>query len=56
MHEMQMPANLAAIKIPKLNGELAQELALMAAADPAIIFNPKEVSLEELRDLLDKAY
>jgi alcohol dehydrogenase class IV len=53
---LQLPSTLSQLGVPPLESEVLDELALLAGADPAIIFNPKEVSHEELIDLLKRAY
>jgi alcohol dehydrogenase class IV len=42
--------------VPKLNNSQLDELAYLASTDPAIMFNPKESSIEDIIGIYERAY
>jgi len=54
--ELDMPQNLKELGVPELNIDSLAEIADLASSDPAIMFNPREVSSEDLVSILKEAY
>jgi len=51
-----LPSRLRDLGVPELKNTQLQELAYLASTDPAIMFNPKECSLEDIIDIYERAY
>ncbi|MFN8553461.1 MAG: iron-containing alcohol dehydrogenase [Candidatus Obscuribacterales bacterium] len=51
-----LPARLRDTGIPALNETQLEELAFLAATDPAIMFNPKESSAQDIIEIYERAY
>ncbi|HEY9714206.1 MAG TPA: iron-containing alcohol dehydrogenase, partial [Chroococcales cyanobacterium] len=51
-----LPARLKDIGVPELKNGSLDDLVLLASSDPAIMFNPKESSNEDLIGLYERAY
>ncbi len=51
-----LPRSLRELGIPELTDEVVMELAEVAMTDPAIMFNPGEVTVENLVDILREAF
>jgi len=54
--EVGLPPRLRDVGIPQLHAALLDELAFLASTDPAIMFNPKESSTQDLVGLYERAY
>ncbi len=54
--ELDLPKNLRELGVPELNSEALAEISELASSDPAIMFNPREVTSEELVSMLQRAY
>jgi len=54
--KLQLPLTLRELGVPELSDENLAELTDLAAADPAIMFNPREASSDDLTQLLKRAY
>lgn len=51
-----LPARLRDTGVPALNETQLEELAFLAATDPAIMFNPKESSAQDIIEIYERAY
>jgi alcohol dehydrogenase class IV len=51
-----IPSRLRDIKVPQLSDEDLNELAESAMTDPALMFNPTPASIEDLIDIIKRAY
>lgn len=56
LRQLKVPLNLRELGVPELTDENLAELVDLAGADPAIMFNPREASTEDLTQLLKRAY
>lgn len=56
VREIQLPVSLHELGVPALNEAILSELVDLAGSDPAIMFNPREASNEDLVELLKRAY
>ncbi len=56
LKELKLPRTLRELGIPELTADNLKELVDMASSDPAIMFNPKEASDDDLLQLLKGAY
>ncbi|MBS2006293.1 MAG: iron-containing alcohol dehydrogenase [Cyanobacteria bacterium SZAS TMP-1] len=56
LDELDLPVNLKQLGVPELNNDSLSELADLASSDPAIMFNPREVTSEDLVAILRGAY
>jgi alcohol dehydrogenase len=54
--EIGLPPRLRDAGVPQLAEALLDELAFLASTDPAIMFNPKESSVQDLVGLYERAY
>lgn len=54
--ELKLPRTLRELGIPELSDENLKDLVDQAGSDPAIMFNPREASEDELLQLLKGAY
>ncbi len=54
--ELDLPTNLRELGVPELNSDALAEISELASSDPAIMFNPREVTSEELVLMLQRAY
>jgi alcohol dehydrogenase class IV len=54
--KIQLPTTLRELGVPELSESILAELVDLAASDPAIMFNPREATIEDLLDLLQRAY
>jgi alcohol dehydrogenase class IV len=54
--KLQLPLTLRELGVPEFSDENLAELTDLAAADPAIMFNPREASSDDLTQLLKRAY
>jgi alcohol dehydrogenase class IV len=52
----KLPLRLRDLGVPNLSEEDLQELAEMALTDPAIMFNPRPASIEDLVEIIKGAY
>lgn len=51
-----LPARLRDCGVPELNQKQLEDLALLASTDPAIMFNPKESSTQDIIGIYERAY
>lgn len=56
LEKLQLPLTLRELGVPEFIDENLAELTDLAAADPAIMFNPREASSDDLTQLLKRAY
>ena len=56
IEKLQLPLTLRELGVPEFSDENLAELSDLAAADPAIMFNPREASSDDLTQLLKRAY
>jgi len=56
LEKLQLPLTLRELGVPEFSDENLAELTDLAAADPAIMFNPREASSDDLTQLLKRAY
>ncbi len=56
LEKLQLPHTLRELGVPEFSDENLAELTDLAAADPAIMFNPREASSDDLTQLLKRAY
>lgn len=54
--QLDLPTNLRELGVPELNSAVLAEISELASSDPAIMFNPREVTSEELVSMLQRAY
>jgi len=54
--KLQLPLTLRELGVPEFSDENLAELTDLATADPAIMFNPREASSDDLTQLLKRAY
>jgi len=54
--QLDMPQTLKELGVPELNCDSMAEIAELASSDPAIMFNPREVTSEDLISILKGAY
>jgi alcohol dehydrogenase class IV len=54
--ELGLPRQLRALGIPTLSEEQFLKLADLASCDPAMIFNPKEATIDDLLGVCQRAY
>jgi alcohol dehydrogenase len=54
--EIGLPPRLRDTGVPQLQESQLDELAFLASTDPAIMFNPKESSVQDLVALYERAY
>ncbi len=54
--KVELPARLRDLGVPELRNSQLDELACLASSDPAIMFNPKDSTLQDLIALYEKAY
>ena len=53
---LQLPLTLRELGVPEFSDENLAELVDLAGSDPAIMFNPREASSDDLTQLLKRAY
>jgi alcohol dehydrogenase class IV len=51
-----LPSRLRDLGVPELNSGQLDELAFLASTDPAIMFNPKESSVDDIIAIYERAY
>lgn len=51
-----LPSRLRDLGVPQLQKPELDELAFLASTDPAIMFNPKESSVEDIIEIYERAY
>ena len=56
LRSLKLPLTLRELGVPEISDENLAELVDLAAADPAIMFNPREASSDDLTQLLKRAY
>lgn len=56
LQQLQLPLSLRELGVPEFTDENLAELVDLAGADPAIMFNPREASSDDLTQLLKRAY
>lgn len=56
LRKLQLPLSLRELGVSEFSDENLAELTDLAAADPAIMFNPREASSDDLTQLLKRAY
>lgn len=56
IEEFKLPVTLKALGVPELDEDTLNLLAEMASSDPAIMFNPRETSAQDLIGLIKRAY
>lgn len=56
LKELKLPLTLKELGVSDLNNEALTELADMAGSDPAIMFNPREASADDLVQILKRAF
>lgn len=56
VRKIELPTTLRELGVPELTGAILDEVVDLAASDPAIMFNPREASNEDLQELLKRAY
>jgi alcohol dehydrogenase len=56
MQACDIPSRLRDAKVPALTDEDINELTESAMTDPAIMFNPRSAELEDLADIIKRAY
>ena len=54
--EFSLPKSLKELGLPELDDDVLNELSCMAASDPAIMFNPRETTDEDLIEIIKRAY
>lgn len=54
--QLQLPLTLRELGVPEFSDENLAELVDLAGSDPAIMFNPREASSDDLTQLLKRAY
>ncbi len=54
--EFSLPKSLKELGLPELDDDVLNELSYMAASDPAIMFNPRETTDEDLIEIIKRAY
>jgi alcohol dehydrogenase class IV len=54
--ELDLPKNLKELGVPKLDADSLGEISELASSDPAIMFNPREVTSEDMVTILQGAY
>jgi alcohol dehydrogenase class IV len=54
--EVGLPKRLRDLGVPALASNQIEDLANMACTDPAIMFNPKETTLEDIIGIYERAY
>jgi len=53
---INLPRRLRDMGVPALDGQGVEDLANIASTDPAIMFNPKEASVEDIIGIYERAY
>jgi alcohol dehydrogenase class IV len=53
---VNLPRRLRDMGVPQLNGQAVEDLANIASTDPAIMFNPKEPTIEDIIGIYERAY
>ncbi|MBZ0184911.1 MAG: iron-containing alcohol dehydrogenase [Candidatus Obscuribacterales bacterium] len=56
MDTIQLPQNLEALGVPRMDKDQLKQWANLVIEDPAIMFNPKEASTEDVIDIFQRAY
>lgn len=56
LEEVGLPSNLKALGVPEMNGEELDEWCALVVEDPAIMFNPREASNEDVIGIYKRAY
>jgi alcohol dehydrogenase class IV len=51
-----LPSRLRDLGLPALKDTELEELAFLASTDPAIMFNPKESSVDDIIAIYERAY
>lgn len=54
--QVGLPRRLRDLGVPALQDNQLEELAFLASSDPAIMFNPKESSLQDIIGIYERAY
>ena len=54
--EVGLPKRLRDLGVPQLASNEMENLAYLATTDPAIMFNPKETTVEDIIDIYERAY
>ncbi len=55
-NDIGLPRRLRDAGVPELKSADIEELAFLTGSDPAIMFNPKECSTEDIKGLYERAY
>jgi alcohol dehydrogenase class IV len=55
-NKVGLPSKLRDLGVPALKDTQLDELAFLASTDPAIMFNPKESSVEDIIAIYERAY
>ncbi len=55
-NDIGLPERLRDAGVPELKSADIEELAFLTGSDPAIMFNPKECSTEDIKGLYERAY
>jgi alcohol dehydrogenase class IV len=53
---VNLPRRLRDMGVPQLDGQGVEDLANIASTDPAIMFNPKETTVEDIIGIYERAY
>ncbi len=53
---INLPRRLRDMGVPALDGQGVEDLANIASTDPAIMFNPKEATIEDIIGIYERAY
>lgn len=56
LNTVQLPKSLKSLGVPELSKALLDELATTALVDPSIMFNPVELNLDDLKQIILTAY
>ena len=56
LEQLKLPLTLRELGVPEFTDDNLAELVDLAGADPAIMFNPREASSDDLTQLLKRAY
>ncbi|HEY9786101.1 MAG TPA: iron-containing alcohol dehydrogenase, partial [Candidatus Obscuribacterales bacterium] len=54
--EVGLPRHLRDVGVPKLDRSELEELAFLTSSDPAIMFNPKDSTVEDIIAIYERAY
>jgi len=56
MDTIQLPQNLEALGVPRMDQDQMRDWAHLVIEDPAIMFNPRDASLEDVIEIFERAY